>query len=100
MVFELIDPDFSICKLQELKTLPAGGFWFLSQTDEELSLVCETRRIPDGYTHREDGYKAFRVQGELDFSLIRYPCRNIGHSGAKRRGSVCGLHLQPRITSL
>lgn len=70
MVFETLDLDFSICKLTQCKGLPGGGFWFLAKTDEELSLVCETACVPSGCTHREDGYRAFRVQGELDFSLV------------------------------
>ena len=40
------------------------------KTDEEISLVCETSRVPMRTTERDDGWKAFRIQGVLDFSLI------------------------------
>lgn len=35
----------------------------------ENSLVCETREVPCNTVAREDGWKAFRIQGTLDFSL-------------------------------
>ena len=40
------------------------------KTDEEISLVCLTGDTPVNTTERDAGWKAFRVQGILDFSLI------------------------------
>ena len=40
------------------------------KTDEEKSLVCLTEDVPDNTIEREDGWKAFRIEGILDFSLI------------------------------
>ena len=40
------------------------------RTDEEISLVCRTESVPQDTAAREDGWRAFRIQGELDFSLI------------------------------
>ena len=34
------------------------------------SLVCETNKVPNNATHIDKGWKAFRIQGVLDFSLI------------------------------
>lgn len=45
-------------------------FCFIGKTDEEKSLVCLTKDVPPNVTEREDGWKAFRIQGILDFSLI------------------------------
>lgn len=45
-------------------------FMFAGKTDEEISLVCLTCDVPSNTTEREDGWKAFRIQGILDFSLI------------------------------
>ncbi len=45
-------------------------FCFIGKTDEELSLVCITENVPDNTIEREDGWKGFRIQGVLDFSLI------------------------------
>ena len=38
--------------------------------DEEKSLVCITKDVPSNAIERDDGWKAFRIQGVLDFSLI------------------------------
>ena len=40
------------------------------KTDEELSLVCKTEDIPDHTIKCDSGWKGFRIQGILDFSLI------------------------------
>ena len=45
-------------------------YCFVGKTDEELSLVCLTSKVPQNTIEREDGWKAFRIQGILDFSLI------------------------------
>ncbi|OJG24973.1 hypothetical protein RR47_GL002067 [Enterococcus columbae DSM 7374 = ATCC 51263] len=44
--------------------------YFLSKTDEEISLVCKTEDTPSQTIEREDDWRAFRIQGVLDFSLI------------------------------
>lgn len=43
---------------------------FIGKTDEEKSLVCITNEVPANVIQRDDGWKAFRIQGVLDFSLI------------------------------
>ena len=43
---------------------------FCGKTDEELSLVCLTKDVPAAAEPRDDGWKAFRIQGVLDFSLM------------------------------
>lgn len=43
---------------------------FIGKTDEEKSLVCITDEVPANVIQRDDGWKAFRIQGVLDFSLI------------------------------
>ena len=37
---------------------------------EENSLVCITGQVPANAAKHNDGWKAFRIQGVLDFSLI------------------------------
>ena len=46
------------------------GFFSLSATGSEISLVCESEKVPQGFTCREDNWRAFRVAGALDFSLV------------------------------
>ena len=43
---------------------------FIGKTDEEKSLVCITSEIPPNVIQRDDGWKALRIQGVLEFSLI------------------------------
>ena len=45
-------------------------FYFIGRTNEEISLVCKTEDTPRITSEREDGWKGFRIQGVLDFSLI------------------------------
>ena len=47
-----------------------SGFYTLSVTGKEISLVAETEYLPQGYVEREDGWRAFVVEGQLDFSLV------------------------------
>lgn len=68
---KVIDHDFSICKPENLSQIKfEDDYIFTGKTDEELSLVCSTESVPDNTLSRDDGWKAFRIQGVLDFSLI------------------------------
>lgn len=71
MELKRIDFDFSICKVEDYSFVKMDSeYCFVGKTDEENSLVCITEDVPSNVTEREDGWKAFRVQGILDFSLI------------------------------
>ena len=70
MVLKKLDHDLTVCKLSDLKDMDQNmAFYFLGRTDEEISLVCKTEDTPKETVAREDGWRAFRVQGELDLSL-------------------------------
>ena len=71
MELKAIQENFSVCKVGDLSQVDLEDrFCFIGKTDEELSVVCRTERVPGNTVSREDGWKAFRVEGELDFSLI------------------------------
>ena len=71
MEIKKISYDFSVCKIEDTTGVDfASEFCFLGKTDEELSLVCITQQVPSNIIERDDGWKAFRIQGVLDFSLI------------------------------
>lgn len=71
MKLQKIGGDFSVCQVRELKSIDfSKEFVFVGKTDEELSLVCMTEDVPGQVIQREDGWKAFRIEGELDFSLV------------------------------
>ena len=66
-----IGRDFSVCKVKDYSKVNLDAeFCFTGKTDEEKSLVCLTEDVPDNTIEREDGWKAFRIEGILDFSLI------------------------------
>ncbi len=69
MTLEFLNRELSVCKYAQ-PIFPDGDFVFVGKTDREFSLVCETAYVPDGWTERDDGWAAFRIVGQLDFSLI------------------------------
>lgn len=71
MEIKKIEYDLTVCKLKSEKAIDsAKEFYFVGKTDEEISLVCLTEDTPTDTVEREDGWRAFRIQGVLDFSLI------------------------------
>lgn len=66
-----LDCVLSVCKYDNVpEGLAGGGFCCVTRTDEELSVVCETGAVPAGAIAREDGFRALKVQGPLDFGLV------------------------------
>ena len=71
MDLKVIDKDFTVCKVKDYASVDlAAEYVFIAKTDEEMSLVCETGRTTSDAIMREDGWRAFRIEGVLDFSLI------------------------------
>ncbi len=71
MNLKVLDADLSVCKISFPEEIPFGDpYVFVGKTDEELSLVCGTQSVPKTCTVREDGWKAFRVVGSMEFSLV------------------------------
>ena len=68
---EPLEIDFSICKVEDYSRIDLQQpFVFTGSTDQEKSLVCPTDIVPKNTITREDGWRAVRICGELDFSLI------------------------------
>lgn len=71
MKIKKLDYDLTICKVESEKDISLDKeFYFVGKMDEELSLVCRTEDAPANSVERDDGWKGFRIQGVLDFSLI------------------------------
>ncbi|MCB5940675.1 ACT domain-containing protein [bacterium 210820-DFI.6.52] len=71
MTIEVLDGDLSVCQVRDLSAVDWGQpLCFAEKTDEECSLVCPTGCAPKDALAREDGWRAFRIAGELDFSLV------------------------------
>ncbi|HNZ98762.1 ACT domain-containing protein [Ruminococcus sp.] len=63
--------ELTVCKVTSFADIDTeSSFFFIGRTDEELSLVCLTEDTPENTVEREDGWRGFRIQGVLDFSLI------------------------------
>ncbi len=68
---QVLARDFTVCKVMDYSGVDlAAKYCFVGKTDEENSLVCETSRVPANTTEREDGWRALRIAGTLDFSLV------------------------------
>ena len=68
MKLELLKKEYAVCRLKK-QSLPAGEFVSLTVCGGEISLVCEMGQVPpDCLT--ETGWRAIRVCGVLDFSMI------------------------------
>ncbi len=63
--------DLTVCKVASLADVDLDGeLFFLGKTDEELSLVCRTEDTPAATVERDDGWKGFRIEGVLEFSMV------------------------------
>ena len=71
MQLKFFKGDFCVCKLPDLSRINlAAGMFFLARTDSEISLVCPSDEAPANATLVDRGWRAFRIEGQLDFSLV------------------------------
>lgn len=71
MKIKELSHKLTICKLKSIDGIDIQKeFYFIGKTDEEISLVCKTEEVPENIVERDDGWKGFRIQGVLDFSLV------------------------------
>ena len=71
MKLKKLEHKLTVCKVADIKDVDTDkDFCFIGKTDEEISLVCKTDDVPQNTIERDDGWRGFRIQGVLDFSLI------------------------------
>lgn len=71
IALDVLDCDLSVCKLAELpEGLLNKSLCFVARTRDELSVVCDTAAVPARTLAREDGWRALKVCGPLNFGLI------------------------------
>ena len=71
MILKKLPYNLTVCKVASENEINLNDdFYFIGKTDEEISLVCRTEKTPDKTVEREDGWKSFRIEGVLDFSMI------------------------------
>lgn len=87
MKIKAIEYDFTVCKVTGYSLVNLDSeYVFLGKTDEERSLVCLTSEVPSNTTERTDGWRAFRIEGVLDFSLIGVLSKICGILGENKIG--------------
>lgn len=73
LTMKLLGESFAVCRLEANEPIPvwagSGSFFSITRTAEELSVVCPQENVPAG-VKCEIGWKALKVEGPLDFSLI------------------------------
>jgi hypothetical protein len=64
---------FAVCKLHADAPVPAWctatGFFSISRSGEELSVVCRQDAVPEGIKC-ERGWRCLRVAGSIDFAVV------------------------------
>ncbi len=71
MKIEILKPTFGIYKIDDISSIDlTQNYTFISKTDEEISLVCPQHIVIPNATHKDEDWRAFRIQGMLDFSLV------------------------------
>ena len=66
-----IEAELTVCKVANYTGVDLNSpYVFTGRTDQEASLVCPANMVPSQTLERSDGWRAFRIQGILDFSLI------------------------------
>ena len=71
MELKKLEHLLTVCKVETVADIDMNKeFYFIGNTDEEISLVCKTEDTPAHTLERDDGWRGFRIQGVLDFSLI------------------------------
>ena len=88
MKLQALPQAFTVCQVSDLSGVDfSRDFVFVTKTDEEVSLVCETECVPPNALAREDGWRAFRVSGVLEFSLVGILAKISGFSRKKASAS-------------
>ena len=71
MEIKVLEQDFTVCQVADYTQVNwEAEFCFTGKTDVEYSLVCATGDVPANVIRRDDGWRVFRIQGVLDFSLV------------------------------
>lgn len=69
---EAVEGEYAVCRLEPgaevAEPAGAGGFWSVTRTAEETSVVCPAGEGPDG-ARVEGPFALLRVAGTLEFSL-------------------------------
>ncbi|MBL0312789.1 MAG: ACT domain-containing protein [Holophagaceae bacterium] len=69
---DLLEGAFAVVRLGPEESVPAwargGALWSITQTPEELSILCASERVPTGL-RIEGPFRALKVRGPLDMAM-------------------------------
>lgn len=72
LTLSLMPDSYAVCRLAPDAKVPEwayqGGFYSISKTSDELSIVVDQRYAPAGIKKAEN-WKGFKIEGPLDFSI-------------------------------
>ena len=72
LTFKVHDGRFAVCRLapgDPIPTwLPPDGWWSVTQTSAELSVVCDESLVPQDVKHQA-GWQRIELAGPFDFAL-------------------------------
>src|SRR6476661_4965701 len=72
LALSIVEGVFAVCRLGPDERVPEwalrGGFFSVTRTADELSVVCEDGRVPDGVV-AERGWRCLKTQGPFSFAL-------------------------------
>lgn len=78
LTLKVLPEAFTVCQPASATVECAAPYYFAAKTADEVSLVCPTKLLPPETVRREDGWRAFFVDGTLDFSLVGILARIAG----------------------
>lgn len=68
MILQVIKKDFSIFKVKSINDeMLQHEFVFISKTDSELSVICESQYVIEDAILVEDGWGCFRIAEDASF---------------------------------
>jgi hypothetical protein len=72
MRLSVLSPTFAICRMAANAAVPewalGGSFFTVTRTEDELSIVCETARVPMGI-QVELPWRALKLHGPIPFAV-------------------------------
>lgn len=74
LTFAVVPVLLGICRLKPGQPIPPwaqqGEFFSITKTSEEISIICPEKAIPAEDVLCERGWRALKITGILDFSLV------------------------------
>ena len=74
LTLSVLNETLAVCRLKNDEKIPLwvisdNAFFSITKTNDELSIVCLEDSVPKE-TVAEKGFRCFKIEGPLDFSLI------------------------------